>query len=148
MSKCSNTHTGTQIHNYTHTQRLFHLKKLLSFNVERKMLEMFYRAFIKSILSFCLTCWLGNTSEAQKKRVREIVSISIKLLGITLPCMEGIYKNGLENKARNIIGDQRHLLAHTFNLLPSRQRYRPPLFTKNRAKFSFVPQAIKLLNNQ
>ena len=128
-------------------QRMFHLKKLLSFNVERRMLQMFYCSFIESILSFCITCWFGNATEAQKKRVRGIITISSKLLRITLPCMEGIYRDRIEKKARNIIGDQRHPLAHSFNPLPSGRRYRPPLFIKNRAKFSFVPQAIKSLNN-
>ncbi len=107
---------------------------------------MFYCAFIERVLSFCIICWFGNATEAQKKSVRKTVTAS-KLLGITLPNMESIYRDRTMKKANNIVDDQRHPLASSFELLPSGQQYCAPLFTKNRSKFSFVLQAIKFSNS-
>lgn len=122
------------------------MMKLLSFNVHNKMLQMFYSSFIESVLAFCIICWFGNATEAQKKSVRKTVTMASKLLGIKLPSVECIYRERVRNKAKTIVGDKRHPLASSFELLPSGRRYYLPLFTKNRSKFSFVPQAIKLLN--
>ena len=131
-------------------QRLFFLRKLLSFNVGSKVLQCFYSAFIESILSFCIICWFGNATEVQKKSIRKIITMSSKLTGIPFENMDCIYKQRTLKKASSIVGDddQRHPLAPSFSLLPSRRRYCAPLFTKNRSKFSFVPQAIKFLNEQ
>lgn len=41
-------------------QRLFCLRKLSYFNIDRTMLTLFYSSFIESVLSFCLVAWLGS----------------------------------------------------------------------------------------
>jgi len=48
-------------------QRLYFLRRLRAFNVDRTLIVLFYRSFIKSILTFCLassmaTCRYGNLS--------------------------------------------------------------------------------------
>ncbi len=98
------------------------------------------------VLTFCIICWFGNASEAQKKSVRRTVTTASKLLGTTLPSLESIYRDRVTNKANAIVADERHPLTSSFKLLPSARRYCPPLFTKNRLNMSFIPQAIKLLN--
>lgn len=132
-------HTKTQ-------QRMYFLKKLFVLNVNNKMLQMFYTAFIESVLTCCIICWFGNATQAQKNIIRKTVTTASKLLGITLPSIEHIYKDRMLKKANNIVCDHTHPLASHFNLLPSRRRFCPPLMTKNRSKFYFVPQAIKALN--
>ena len=89
-------------------------------------------------------CILGK--ESQKKAIRKTVTTASKLLGMTLLSIEVIYKDRLVRKANNIVCDYTHPLSCYFKLLPSRRRFCPPLLTKNRFKFSFVPQAIKALN--
>lgn len=126
-------------------QRMYFLKKLLVFNVNNRMLQMFYTAFI-SVLTYCIICWFGNATEVQKKSVRKTVTTASKLLGIALPSIESIYKDRLVKKANNIICDYTHPLVSSFKLLPARRCFCPPLLTKNRSKFSFIPQAIKALN--
>ena len=65
---------------------------VFSFNVNKRMLKMFYCAFIESVLTFCIICWFGNASEAQKNSVLKTVTLASKLIGIPLPSMESIYK--------------------------------------------------------
>lgn len=38
-------------------QRLHCLRKLSSFDIDRKLLTMFYRCFIESVISFSLVTW-------------------------------------------------------------------------------------------
>ncbi len=127
-------------------QRMYFLKKLLSFNVESRILLMFYGAFIESIMTFCVICWYGNASEAQKRSLGKVVTTASKLLGTKLGSIESIYKGRVLNKANIILYDKRHPLSYTFELLPSGRRYCVPRCTKNRLKLSFIPQAIKFLN--
>lgn len=128
-------------------QSLYFLKKLVSFHVNSKILVMFYFAFIESILVFCSICFYGYTTEAQKKCLRKIVTIASKLLGTTMPSLEQIYRDIVAKKAGSIVADLKHPLSSSFDILPSVQRYCLPLVSKNRTKFSFMPQAIRLLNS-
>ena len=128
-------------------QRMYFLRKMLSFSVNKIMLKMFYCAFIESVLTFCIICWFGNASEAQKNSVRKTVTLASKLIGIPLPTMESIYKERTITKAGSSVKNHSHPLATFFSLLPSGRRYRTPLLIPNRSKFSFVPQAITFLND-
>ncbi len=114
----------------------------------KKNVPMFYCDFIESVLTFCIICWFSKATEAQKKEKRKKTeTTSSKLLVVTSLSMEHMYRYRTMKKANNIVGGQRQPLASSFELLPSGRRYCPPLFIKNRSKFSFVPQAIKFLNS-
>ena len=57
--------------------RLFFLKKLKSFHVNKIILKMFYQALIQSVITFGISCWGGNITEGNKQKI----SRSIKSLG-------------------------------------------------------------------
>lgn len=50
-------------------QRLFCLRKLSYFNIDRTMLTLFYRSFIESVLSFCLVAWFGSLALKKQNKV-------------------------------------------------------------------------------
>lgn len=87
-------------------QRLYFFKKLMSFNVHSGLLLMFYWAFIESIMTFCVSCWYGNASEAQKKSLRNVRTTISKMLGIKLTSIESIYKESMLSKANIIVNDE------------------------------------------
>ena len=62
-------------------QRMYFLNKLLVFNVNNKMLQMFYTAFIESVLTCCITCWFGNATESQKKAIRKQLQLLVGYWG-------------------------------------------------------------------
>ena len=98
----------------TKTQQTMHfLKKLLLFNVCSKMLQMFYSASIEIALTFCIICWFGNATEAQKNG-RKIVIVASKPPVIMLPSMENIQRDRLMKNANIIVGERKksHLLLH------------------------------------
>ena len=53
--------------------RLFFLRKLGSFQVDVKIMELFYLSVIQSILEFCIICWFGSTTVASKLKFSKIV---------------------------------------------------------------------------
>ncbi len=97
-------------------QGMYFLKKSSYFNVHNRMLQMLYYAFIESVLTVYIICWFGNATEAQKKTVRKTITMASKLLGITLPSMEWIYRDRTIKKANTTRGTP---FASSFELLPS-----------------------------
>ena len=96
---------STELINKKSQQRLYFLKKLVLFDVNLSMLKMFYSAFVESVLTFGLTCWFGNATEAQKKTLRKTVTVASKLLGFKLTSLEDIYRSRSLTKAEKIIAD-------------------------------------------
>lgn len=127
-------------------QRLYFLKKLVTFGVDKKMLKMFYSAFVESVLTFCIVCWFGSATEAQKHSLRKIITTASKIQGVCLNSLQDIYNSRLVDKAKILLSYPKHPLFNAFELLPSGRRYRHPALTKNRTKQSFVPQVTGLLN--
>ena len=44
-------------------KRLYFVRKLGQFKVDRTFSTLFYKPAIESLLSFCITCWGGNSSK-------------------------------------------------------------------------------------
>lgn len=59
-------------------QRLHFLRRLNVFDVDRKLMMLFYRSFIESILTFSLGSWYGNLNVKNKKRLNNIVKVGPK----------------------------------------------------------------------
>ena len=110
------------------------------------MAKMFYTVYVESVLTFCIICWFGSAGEAQKGRLRKIVTTASKLLGANLNSLENTYRERVQSKAEIILANSKHPLFSTFELLPSGSRFRYPALSKNRTKQSFIPQSISLLN--
>ena len=129
-------------------QRLFFLRKLNYFKVDRKMLVLFYRSCIESVLSFSLTCWFGNLTVQCKNKLGKIVNICSKIIGVQQTSLSTLYKNQVLNKANSIVRNHHHPLYQEFKLLPSCRRYRVPRTRTNRSKHSFIPTAVSVLNQK
>ncbi len=50
-----------------------------------------FSAFIENVITFCLTGWVGNATEAQKFSRREILTIANWLFGLPFIGLEQIY---------------------------------------------------------
>ena len=73
-------------------QRLFYLKKLRCFNVDKKLLNMFYSSFIESILTFAIIRWFGNLSISNKNKLRNVLKLCQKIFGSSLNDLDSFYK--------------------------------------------------------
>ena len=59
-------------------KRLYVIRKLGQLKVDRTLITLFYKSVIESVLSFCITCWGGNSSKGDRIKVDRIIKISGK----------------------------------------------------------------------
>ena len=128
-------------------QRLYLLRKLRSFGVNKLILETVYRSLIESILSYNIACWYGFLSAKDKNKLGRIVHLAEKIIGNQQANLTCVYKQSVKRKALKVVACESHPLFGEFSLLPSGRRYRVPL-AKKRFKKSFIPSAIEILNGK
>ena len=56
-------------------KRLYFVRKLGQFKVDRTLIALFYKSVIESVLSFCITCWGGNSSKEDLRKVDRIIKV-------------------------------------------------------------------------
>ena len=125
-------------------QRLYFLRKLNSFNVDKVMLSLFYKSFIESVLTFSLIAWYGGISLRDKNNLSHIVKVAGKLIGCPQVSLLSIYEKQVTQKA--MLDCKNHPLHCSFKALPSGQRLRVPHSKSNRTNSYFIASAICLLN--
>ena len=76
-----------------------------------------------------------------------IVNLASKIIGKTQRHLGCIYKEVIRRKAVRTANDPTHPLCSEFRLLPSGRRYSVPKANRNIFKNSFIPNAIKTLND-
>ena len=128
-------------------QRLYFLRSLASYNVDKEILICFYRCIIESILTNCIIVWYGRATQKDLNLLSSVIRQSEKIIGVTLPCLNDIYEKRLEKKALLILDDVHHPAHNYFDLMPSGRRFRH--FRGNKRFInSTYPQAIRHLNNR
>ena len=115
------------------------------FSVDRKFLTLFYNSFIESVLTSFI-CWFQSLSVKQKNSLSRIVNVSSKIIGVSLRDMDSFYKRQVARKACSILSNENHCLYKLFEKLPSGRRFRSQACKTNRRLFSFIPQALAILN--
>ena len=128
-------------------QRLYLLRKLNYFSVNQKILTLFLQIFYwecSVILFHLLVSQLGSEEQEQPAkncpyRLQDNCSAQRDL---ALFCKQQILR-----KARSILTKKDHILNQEFTTLPSGRRLRCPICKTNRFKNSFMPVAVRLLNN-
>ncbi len=95
-------------------QRMYVLRKLNSFCVQKKILRTFYTTFIESVLSFSFLCWYSSLSLRNKNRLQTLVRTCSKIIGVPLRCLAEFYKQQMLRKTRSITGDDSHPLKVFF----------------------------------
>ena len=128
-------------------QRLHFLRKLRSFNVNERVLSLFYRCFVESILTFSFQCWYGSLSLVNKSRLEKIVLVASKIAGTPFNNLAYLYEKRVLKLSVKILSDPDHVLYSEYVKLPSGKRYLLPCYKTNRGKNTFIPYSIRLLND-
>ena len=127
-------------------QRLYFLRKLESFSINETILSLFYKSFIESVITFSFICWFQNLSLKHKNSIEKMVILSSKIIGAPQRSILSFYKQQCLRKARSILNSD-HILTSEFQMLPSGRRFRCPISKTNRFKNSFIPTAVRFLND-
>ena len=130
-------------------QRLHFLRRLRIHGVANNILMLFYRANMESIIRYGITTWFGNLSVKIKSQLQNLIRRAGKIIGVQPPCsLQELFERTVMKQGSKITRDPTHILHREFELMPSGRRYRVPTCRLNRYKFSFVPLAIKALNDR
>ena len=107
---------GTIIDKYTWTyntdtiykkglQRLYFMRKLRQFRVDRDMMLLFYHSFVESILLFCSVAWYFSLSVTNKNKLSKIVNMASEVAGQTLNSMAMTCERRVVKKGQAISED-------------------------------------------
>ena len=117
-------------------QRMYLIRKLKTFDVDKKMLEMIYRSLVESILTFNIVTFYGHLTVKQKNRLNKIVNIATKLINLKQKSLNDLYQQAI------------HPLHSCYEIIPSDKRYRTPAFKCQLYNKSFIPSAVRFFNSQ
>ena len=128
-------------------QRLYFLRKLRSFRVDRDIMLLFYQSVIQSVITFCCIVWFNSLTNKNMKKLQRITRVASKIIGINVKELNDIYEKALMAKLQLIYTDVTHPLNQQVTFTRS-GRIVPSVKRTNRHKFSFLPSAIHLFNKR
>ncbi|KAL3065695.1 hypothetical protein OYC64_015782 [Pagothenia borchgrevinki] len=128
--------------------RLYFLRKLRSFNVCSKMLEIFYQSVVASALFFAAVCWGGSIRAGDTSRINKLIRKAGSVIGIKLDPFEAVVERRTLNRLLSIMDNPTHPLH--LQLDSQRSSFSNRLLQlpchKDRYWKTFLPTAITLYN--
>ncbi|KAI3377600.1 hypothetical protein L3Q82_008766 [Scortum barcoo] len=109
------THTS---HLYGKTQsRMYFLRRLRSFNICSKLLQMFYQSVVASVLFYTVVCWGGSISKKDTSRLDKLIRRAGSVVGTKLDSLVTVAESRTLDKLLDIMDNASHPL-HTVNQQP------------------------------
>ena len=102
--------------------------------------------FVESVLTFGFMCWFGGLNVGSKNVLERVIKVCSKVIGERQRSLSQLYQCRVVRKAGVISRDTSHVLAKHYELLPSGRRYRVPKMKTVRARTTFIPNSIMILN--
>ena len=128
-------------------QRMYFLRKLNSFHVDRTILMLFYKSVIESVMLFSCAVWYGGCRQDNLKKLQRISNHASKMTGevtdLKQECVCTILK-----QVSQILENVNHPLHQCYTLMRSGKRYRSMKARTSRFLNSFVPLSIRKYNEQ
>ena len=84
-------------------QRLYFLRRLKSFGVNKTILKKFYRAVVESVLTFSITVWYSGTTQKDRAKLNRIVKTASKIIGDDLQTLESLFKTRAIRKSNSFL---------------------------------------------
>ena len=129
------------------SQRMYIMRKLRTFQVSKDTMLQVCKSMLLSIISFGCTAWFGGCGVKEKTKISRFIKEASKIINTNLDSFDEVHLKSVERKAFSIINNKSHVLHSEFCLLPSGRRYAQMKCRTNRHGRTFVPVAIKTLNN-
>ena len=124
--------------------RLYFLRKLNSFHVEKMLLSLFYKTMLESIMCFALTCWGGNLNSLALDKFNRVIKKCSSLCNPAspFPSIQVTHCCQCQKKINAILKDKSHPFC---NLISFSARSGKPLTfhcCRERYRNSFLPFSI------
>ena len=91
-------------------QRLFFLRKLNAFNIDCKILHLFYSSVIESILLFCFHAWGGNIKADQLSCLQSTIKKCLSICGVEFYSINTLLDKVTNVKINRVLKDMSHPL--------------------------------------
>ena len=129
-------------------QRLYFMRRLNSFQVSRRLLELFYKATVESVLTFNSLCFFGSLREHDKARLSKITKTASKLIGHPVTDLQVHFEAKAVKRLGTIQRDTTHPLCDELLAQTSSRSGRLVSFRARTDRFrcSFLPTAVRLVN--
>uniref|UniRef100_A0A8C1TE37 Reverse transcriptase domain-containing protein n=1 Tax=Cyprinus carpio TaxID=7962 RepID=A0A8C1TE37_CYPCA len=127
-------------------QRLHCLRRLKKVELPIPAMTLFYRGTVESLLTYCISYWFCSCTVEERHNLSRIVRTAEKIIGVSLPQLQDIYTERCVQRAGGILKDCTHSFYGLFTLMQSGKRYRSIKTRKTRLLNSFLPTAVRLLN--
>uniref|UniRef100_A0A8C6LZA4 Reverse transcriptase domain-containing protein n=2 Tax=Nothobranchius furzeri TaxID=105023 RepID=A0A8C6LZA4_NOTFU len=129
--------------------RLHFLRTLRSFNVCSKMLQIFYKSVVESVISSAIVCWGSSIRSRDLKRLNSLIKKAGSVLGTTVEPLEEIMQRRILQRIKKIMDNPEHSLHKTVRQRKSVFSQRLLQFRCNTDRYwrSFLPTAIVIYNN-
>ena len=128
-------------------QRMFFLRKLKKFHVDRTILSLFYQSIIQSVMTFNrINCTFGNLTKEQKGKMDRTRKTAQRVIGSELIPAQSLYDERVLRKVQGIMADATHPLNACYRFNRSGIRLCPPLTRHACFRQSFIPNSIHLFN--
>ena len=72
--------------------RIYCLQRLRKLDIERTILQAFYRSFVESVVTFGCMGWFGGLSVENKNAIAKVVSVCSKVIGVKQICLNHLYE--------------------------------------------------------
>ena len=125
-------------------QRLYFVRKLNYFKIDKTLLSLFYGSIIVSVVSFCIVAWGGNAVQKDIQKINRVVKHASKLTGIAQDFFLNIFENNCIKKFDRIQRDDTHPFFSQLRFSVRSGRILFPTMRTKRYQDSFLPTAVKL----
>ena len=126
--------------------RMFFLRKLRSAHVHERILQVFYKAMVESILLFSSVVWLCSGRKEDIQKLERIEKQASKITKEKRSLLDEHERRVLE-KAKEILTNDDHALNKYYNFMRTGKRLRSLPSRTLRFVNSFVPTSIRTFNS-
>ena len=127
-------------------KRMYFLRKLKQFDVNKTILRLFYASVIESVAIFAMIVWFKGTSFNDKRYLNRVRKTAERIIGSRVDTFENLYSSRVLKKAQAIMADTSHPLHDLYEPLPSGRRIRTVACKTKRHADSFIPFSVILCN--
>ena len=125
-------------------QRLFFMRRLYAFNVDKVLLGLFYESCIVSLFCFCINAWGGNLRANDKNKIDRVIKRCNKLIHSTNHrTFDDWLLLSSQRTLSRILEDKSHPLRSVIKRSPRSGRVLHVTVSTARHLNSFLPYAIR-----
>ena len=126
-------------------QRMFFVRKLNCFKVDKTLISLFYQSVIQYLISFCICVWGGNVLAKDITKITSIINQASKITENNQLTFEQILFKYSEKIFLKILNDSTHPLHCRISFSERSSRLIINKSRTERLRHSFLPRTVKYL---